>query len=424
MRWHDKTILIGSLLVFCCSAWAAGQVAIHGDRVYTMAGEPLRDATILIKDGKIAAIGRSAEIKIPEDFETLSAAVVTPGLIDAHGTVGLSGLLNTKHDQDQLEHNAPLQPELRAIDAYNSADELVAWIRNYGITTVHTGHAPGELISGQTLITKTSGGPVKDTLLNPACAVAVTLTHSARRSHDSSPGTRGKMISMLRTELIKAQEYAEKHREFLHRSNQSEESTESKETTDDDLPPSRDLRLESLVEVLDGKMALMVTADRAQDIASALRLAHEFDLKLWLDGGAESYLLIDEIKASGVPVLIHPTMERATGERENLSFETAATLVDAGIPVAFQSGFTAYVPKTRVVLFEAGMAAANGLTFDQALAAITIESAKILNIDKRVGSLEIGKDGDVALYDGDPFEYTTHCTAVVIDGVVHSRSAH
>ena len=166
----------------------------------------------------------------------------------------------------------------------------------------------------------------------------------------------------------------------------------------------------------------MVNVQRAQDIASALRLAKEFNFKLWLDGADEAYVLIDEIKAAGVPVIIHPTMTRAFGEHENLSMETAAKLVAAGVPVALQSGYEAYVPKTRVVLFEAGVAAANGLTFDQALRTITIDAAKILGVDARVGSLEVGKDGDVALYDGDPLEYTTHCTGTVINGRVVSET--
>ena len=112
-----------------------------------------------------------------------------------------------------------------------------------------------------------------------------------------------------------------------------------------------------------------------------------------------------------MPVIIHPTMTRAFGEHENLSFETAAKLVAAGMPVALQSGYEAYVPKTRVVLFEAAVAAANGLSFEQALKTITIDAAKILGIADRVGSLEVGKDGDVALYDGDPFEYTPTASA-------------
>ena len=121
-----------------------------------------------------------------------------------------------------------------------------------------------------------------------------------------------------------------------------------------------------------------------------------------------------------MPVIVHPTMQRAFGETENLSFETAAKLRHAGIPIALQSGYESYVPKTRVVLFEAAVAAANGLSFAEALGSITIDAARILGIDKRVGSLEVGKDGDIALYDGDPFEYTSHCVGVIIDGRVVS----
>ena len=135
-----------------------------------------------------------------------------------------------------------------------------------------------------------------------------------------------------------------------------------------------------------------------------------------LDGAAEAYEVIDQIKDAKVPVIIHPTMYRAGGETENLSFETASKLLAAGIPVALQSGFESYVPKSRLVLFEAAIAAANGLSFDQALGTITIGAARILGIDDRVGSLEVGKDADVALYDGDPFEYTSHCTGVIIEG--------
>jgi imidazolonepropionase-like amidohydrolase len=114
-------------------------------------------------------------------------------------------------------------------------------------------------------------------------------------------------------------------------------------------------------------------------------------------------------------------MSRAVDEKENQSFETAAKLVKAGIPVALQSGYESYVPKTRVVLFEAGLAAANGMTFEEALGTITIDAARILGIEKQVGSLEVGKDGDVALYDGDPFEYTSHCVGVIINGQVVSE---
>ena len=190
----------------------AAQVAVHGKTVYTMAGRPIQDGMVVVKDGKIVAIGQAADIKVPDGVRVLEAAVVTPGLIDAHATVGFSGILNQPHDQDQFEHSTPIQPELRAIDAYNSQDELIEWVRGFGVTTIHTGHAPGELISGQTLIVKTIGNTVAEALLRDAHAVAATLSTEAKKADGKSPGTRGKMMSMLRAELIKAREYQAKQR--------------------------------------------------------------------------------------------------------------------------------------------------------------------------------------------------------------------
>jgi imidazolonepropionase-like amidohydrolase len=168
---------------------------------------------------------------------------------------------------------------------------------------------------------------------------------------------------------------------------------------------------------------LLVTANRAQDIMSALRLKQEFGINLVIDGGAESYLLLDELRAAKVTVILHPTMQRHYGDLENASFTTAARLRAAGIPFALQSGFEEYVPKTRVVLWEAGFAAAHGLAPEDALRAVTIDAARAIGVDDRLGSLERGKDGDLALFDGDPLEYTSHVTAVVIDGRVVSREA-
>jgi imidazolonepropionase-like amidohydrolase len=407
-RLTTSLVWVCAALAACSPAWA--QVAVRGKVVHTMAGSPITDGMVVIQDGKITAIGRADQIAVPKDFKVLEAEVVTPGLVDAHTTVGFSGILNYRHDQDQLESSAPIQPELRAIDAYNVGDDLIAWIRSFGVTTIHAGHAPGELISGQTLVAKTIGNTVAEAAIVDSKAVAATLTTAAHKEGAKSPGTRGKSMAMLRSELVKAREYQEKKA----RAAQAEKQDDKGE------PPARDLRLEALGRVLSREQPLLITADRARDISSALRLAEEFKIDVWLDGACEAYLVIDDIKAAGVPVIVHPPMQRAFGERENLSFETAAKLVAAGIPVALQSGYESYVPKTRVVLFEAALAAANGLSFDQALRTITIDAARILGIADRVGSLEVGKDGDVALYDGDPFEYTTHCVGCVIEGRVVS----
>jgi imidazolonepropionase-like amidohydrolase len=203
------------------------------------------------------------------------------------------------------------------------------------------------------------------------------------------------MVAMLRADLLKAVDYARKQ------------------------PEARNLHIEALVPVVKGELPLLVTVQRAADILNAIRVGKEFNLRLLLDGAADAHLILTEIRASGYPVILHPSMARAFGETENLSLATAAKLREHGIPFAFQSGFEGYVPKTRVVLFEAAMAAANGLAPDDALRALTVASAELLGIGDRVGTLEAGKDADLALYDGDPFEYATHCTSVLIDGVVY-----
>ncbi len=415
----------------------AAQVAVKAKKIYTMsAAGTITDGVIVVTDGKIAAVGAAASVTIPDGYRVLDAAVAVPGLIDGRGTVGVSGMLNQRQDQDQLERSAPVQPELRAIDAFNPLDPLVAWVRSLGVTTVHTGHAPGELISGQTAVIKTSGRPIDESVVKEVATIAATLGPQAARSGASAPGTRAKMMAMLREEFVRAQAYVAKRKnpampapdapnaptQTADPQNGASTSESGSGAAGGDPTPveGRNLRLESLAEVLAGNVPLLITVNNAQDIASALRLAREFEIKIILDSAAEAYTMIDEIKASGVPVIIHPTMARAFGEMQNMSMETCSKLVNAGIRVAMQSGYETYVPKSRIVLFEAAIVAANGCTFEQALATVTTQPAAILGIADRVGSLTIGLDGVVALFDGYPFEYTTHCTATIINGVVYT----
>ncbi len=380
------------------------QIAVRGETVYTMAGAPMKDAVILIKGTTIERVGPAGEVTVPAGYKVITAKVVTPGLVDAHTTVGLAGILNVPHDQMQLEKSEPIQPQLRAIDAYNPREDLVAWVRSLGITTVHTGHGPGALMSGTTMVAKTSGETVNDAVVTPNLMVAFTMGSGVSRNF-KSPGTRSKGIAMLRQEFLKARDYMKKQ-----------------ESKDPEKRPARDLQLEMVSDILRGNVKALVTAQTAPEIAAALRLQKEFGFPMVLDGAAEAYLLLDEIKAAGVPVILHATMVRTGGDTKNASFTTASVLRKTGIRFALQSGFEGYVPKTRVVLFEAGISAANGLTMEEALRTITIDAAVILGLEKRVGSLERGKDADLALFDGDPFEYTTRVCAVVINGTIVSET--
>lgn len=373
------------------------QLAVKAETVHTMNGDAIRNGVVLVNNGKIEAVGAESGVRIPGSYEVHEATAVTPGLIDAHTVVGLAGIFNQDSDQDQLERSNAIQPELRAIDAYNAREELVKFVLDKGVTTVHTGHGPGALASGQTMIAKTPYNTVEEAVIDSATMVAFTLGALVERYFDK-PGTRSKGMAMLRQEFIKAREYAEKRRA-------------------DDLK-SKDLKMEALADILEGRLSAMITAHRAHDIMTALRLRDEFGFDMVLDGAAEAYLVLDEIKRAGIPVFVHPTMTRTSGDTKNASFETAAKLHEAGIPFAFQSGFESYVPKTRIILFEAAVAVANGLPKQAGLRALTIQPARILGIDSRAGSLEEGKDADIVLYDGDPFEFTTHITTVIVDGKV------
>ncbi len=405
-------VVLGAALAGVAAPPAAAQVVVRADLLHTVSGEPLENAVVIAgAGGTIEWVGPADEAAIPDGVEVLEAAVVTPGLVDAHSVVGLSGALNSNvgavRDQDQLDTSAPIQPELRAIDAYDATERLVEWVRLYGVTTLHTGHGPGALISGQTMIVKTRGRNVEEATLVPARMLAATLGNAVS-SNFESPGTSSKGVAMLRGALFGAQAYNERLR------------SAGADGAGGEPPPAPDLTNEALGRVLEGELSLLVTADSATEIAAALRLQREFDIDLVLDSAAESYLLLEEIRAAGVPVLVHPPMSRV----RNGSFETAARLAEAGIPFAIQTGFEGYVPKTRVLLWEAAIAAANGLGPERALEAVTLGAARILGVDDRVGSIEVGKDADLVLFDGDPFEYTSHVCGVIIEAEVQSTECH
>ena len=375
------------------------QIAVKGDTVYTMAGKPLVNGVVLIKNGKIQAVGQN--LSIPQDYKVYTAKIVTAGFIDARSVVGFSGAFNAPGDQDQIEKSSPVQPELRAIDAYNPEDKLVAYVRSNGITTLHTGHGLGALISGQTMVVKTKPGLTDEVVVKALAMVAMPIGPSVSGNY-TSPGTKGKQVAILRTELLKAQQAAK---------------AAAKDTAK---AAAADLKQQMLQQLLKGEVKALIEANTAVDIMSAIRLSKEFGLKLVIEGGAEAYRLIDQIKAAHAEVIVHATMARPGGDMLNMTMENAAMLTKAGIPVSIESGYEAYVPKTRVVIFEAAEAVANGLPYEEGLKSITINPAKLLGLDKRIGSLEKGKDADLVLFNGDPFEYTTKPAVVIIDGQVQT----
>jgi imidazolonepropionase-like amidohydrolase len=381
--------------------------AIRARRIHTATGAPILDGVIIVEGGRIKAVGPAATIEIPNGTPVIAADEVTPGLIDAHSVCGLSGAFNVSADQEQDETSDPNQADLRAIDGYNPNDPHLEFLRANGVTVIHAVPGRANVIGGQTGIFRTAGTTVNDALIRFPAGLVVNLGESSKSSTPGkAPQTRMGSAALVRNTL-----------------NQAKNNLAKK----DDPKAARNLKLESLQPMLEGKAPVIFCAQRADDLVTALRLADEFKLKPILSLAAEAYLVPDTIAASKAPVIVHPTMQRAASSMEtvNAFAGNAAFLADRNVPIVIGTAFESYVPKTRVLRSEAAMAMTHGLGHARALRAVTIDAAKLLGIDKDHGSIEAGKIADLVLYDGDPFENATHVAFTVMAGkVVYSRDEY
>jgi imidazolonepropionase-like amidohydrolase len=412
-RLQSRWLLLAVALCATAHLAVAQKIAIVAGKLYTMGSEPQgQPGVVLIENGKVTAVRKGSAA--PAGYTEMHAAYATPGLIDAKTTAGISGAYNIPADQDQDEQSDPNTADVRALDSFNPREMLLQYINTYGVTTVQT--APGIInpIAGQAGIFKTVGpktvGPTVDQLaVKSVSAIVFNLGESPKGFYgkkDKAPTTRMMTAAIIREGLLNAQAYQKKWADW----NAGDKKDPSKQ-------PAHDLKLEGLSLALRGEVPAIFNAYRADDIDTAIRLAQEFKLKLILSSVTEGYLEAQVVKQSGAAALVGPTLQRLESlETNNASLENPAILARAGVPVALMTGFEDYVPKNRVLLLETGVAAANGMGFEAALRASTIESARILGIADRVGSLEPGKDADIVLYDGDPFEYTSHVTAVLVNG--------
>jgi imidazolonepropionase-like amidohydrolase len=380
------------------------RLAVYAGRIHTVGKGTITDGVILVEDGKIKHVGPRAGFQLPADTPVITAAVVTPGLIDTQTVVGLSGILNMpKADQDQDELSDPNQADLRVLDSFNPNEPLLEFVREQGVTVIHAMPGRANVIAGQTGIFRTYGRTAEHMALKFPAAILVNLGEIPKAAYPGKlPSTRMGTANLVRTAFAAAQVYAKK-----------------KATAAEDKRPGPNLKLEALELALKGEVPVIFSAHRADDLMTALRLADEFKLKPVLSLATEGYLIADRIAALKVPVVVHPTMQRPSSmETFNGHLGNAAALADRKIAITIGTAFEGYVPKQRVLRYEAAMAMVNGLGFDRALGAITLDAAKLLGIEDRYGSIEVGKIADLVLYDGDPFEHATHVTHTIMDGRV------
>jgi imidazolonepropionase-like amidohydrolase len=415
MRVLASSLLLTAALAVT-SSLGAQNVALIAEHVYTMDSGPQGGpGMVLIRDGKIEDVRQGANLQPPQGFQEIRGAYITPGLIDADTTTGVSGAYNIPADQDQDESTDPNTADVNVRDSLNPEDLLYQYVNTYGVTTLQVAPGPTNPIAGRAGIFKTAGPQspfrtVDSLIVRLNSGMVFNLGETPKETYGKAhkaPVTRMKTAEMIRDALTQAKAYQAKWDQW------------KKDGSDLSKQPAIEPKTAALADVVSGKTPAIFNAYRADDIDTAIRLGTEFHLKYMLASVAEGYLIREKIKQAGVPCLVGAVMQPFESlETSNATYENAALLQQAGIPIAIMTGYEAYVPKSRVLLFEAAVAAANGLGMESALRAITISPAKILGIDDRVGSLSKGKDADAVVFDGDPFEYTSHVQQVLVQGAV------
>jgi imidazolonepropionase-like amidohydrolase len=374
---------------------------IKNGKIVTMAGKIFDPGCVLIAHSKIKKVAAFIDDEENSDELVIDAngCWVLPGLIDAHCHIGIQeeGIGNEGNDTNEI--TKPLTPQIRAIDAINPMDSAFHNAIKAGITSVMAGPGSANVVGGQFVFMKTQGRCVDRMIVMAPAAMKVAFGENTKSNYGDNnmmPSTRMSIAAMLREELFEAKRYCA-----------------SKENADESF--KEEFTLECWVPVFSGKIPLKAHVHRADDILTAIRIAKEYGLDMTLDHCSEGHLVVDEIKESGFPAIVGPSMaSRNKAEIKYMDFKTAGILHKAGIRVAIMTDHP--VSLIQCLPLCAGIAAREGLGTDAALEAITINAARICNVDERVGSLEAGKDADIAIFDGHPLEIFTKCRYTIIDG--------
>jgi imidazolonepropionase-like amidohydrolase len=379
-------------------------LAVTGGQVVPVVGKPIENGTVLVENGTIVSVGQQAEVKVPDDAEIIDASGcwVLPGFVEAHGHVGVweEGMAWAGNDVNEMTD--PNGARLRALDAINPDDEGFRDALSGGVTTVVVKPGSANPIGGQTVAVKAWGRTVDEMLLREPVSVKSALGENPKRIYGEQsklPSTRLGVAAVIRDAFIRAQDYAG-HKAHASRVNE---------------PFERDPTLEVLVRVLDRELPWSQHTHRADDIATAVRLAEEFGYRLVINHGTEAHLLADLLAGKGIPVIIGPLIVgRSKVELRRRSTRSPGILARAGVQIAITTDHP--VVPIHLLVLQATLAVKDGLDEDTALRAITVNPARILGLDDRVGALAPGLDADLVLWSGDPLDVMSRAMRVFIAG--------
>lgn len=377
---------------------AAKPMAFTNARILPIAGQPIERGTLVVQDGKIVAVGPTASTPLPSGAQKidLNGKVVMPGIVDTHSHIG---------DASGGDGSGPIQPDVRVWDAVDVRNSSVKRARAGGITTVNIMPGSGLLSSGQTVYLKLRDGNTIDDLGFPdgkgGFIGGLKMANGTNPRRDGgSPGTRAKEAALVREQFIKAQDYREKIR---------------KAAGDKEKMPARDLALEALVEVLDGTRTVHWHTHRHDDIMTVLRISKEFGFKPVLQHVSEGYKVAGEIAKAGLPASVI-LIDSPGGKLElmDAAFKNADVLDKAGVLVGFHTDDP--ICDSRWLMRSAGLAVRAGMSREHALNALTLAGARMLGLDKRTGSLEVGKDADFIVMSGDPLSVYSRVEQTWVEG--------
>ncbi len=400
MSWKSLFLFFLSSLFITTQSFSQDQPHVfRGATLIPIAGEPIADGALVVQNGKILAVGPSAEVASPDGAveHDVSGKVIMPGLVDTHSHIGRV---------EGGDRSATLHPEVRVLDAVDIRHNSIQRARAGGITTVNIMPGSGHLMSGQTVYLKLRNGEkIEDLLycddpLNGVCGGMKMANGTNSLDEKPFSGTRAKSAAMVRALYVKAQEYKKK----------IEAAAGNPEKM-----PERNLEMEALLQVLDGKRIVQHHTHRHDDIMTVLRLAKEFGFRVVIQHGSEAWKVADEIAAAGVPCSII-VIDAPGGKLEaiNLSYETGGILEKAGVDVAFHTDD--YITDSRLFLRSAAFGVRGGMSRAKALEAVTLAGARMMDLAHRIGSLEKGKDADFIVLSGDPLSVYTHVEQTWVEG--------
>ena len=383
---------------------------LRGARLLTITQGEIANGVIVVSDGRISAVGSDVSIPAGARVIDVPGKTIMPGLIDGFTNLGLADFPSLGEDDDEATN--PVTPHMRVVDGLNPANRFFPLAVHSGITAALCAPAEGNLLTGQSALIHTYGSSVNEMVISAPVGVHVTLGEPPKLRYgakNTTPMTRMGSAALLRQTLIQAQEYADK----LARYERSQSSREEGEEGDSPRP-ARDLKLEALLPVLRGERPLLVSADRFDDIHTALRIAEEFAVSIILHRGAEAHRVATELAERGVSVIWGPAgASYQELEARRGTAQTPALLAEAGVRFAFQTGG---VENVAGILDQARTAMVNGLPREDALKALTLYPAQIFGVDELLGSLEVGKSADLVVFGGDPLEELSRVEMVFIGG--------